>query len=466
MKRVRPVLLLVGVLSLLVIPTSEKSLYAATSTDDTLSKEAAFICNCSFTESARNNGDVQNSADAYGALNVDRIYQRGPDWVPTGESCMGVIGLMAAAAHLKQFGYDTTRYETVLDRFFHTWIVARQEPIQTDANSAEFGGCFQRVYYTPSGQRQRQDPVNAGVTGQMVSAMWKYYEFNVAIGKVGAANDWLQKGWPVANQAGQFLLRNYDARYHLVRSSARSSDLWVTDSAYAAMALQCLNRWAAAIQQDRTFDHVAEIQAITAGLTALKDNGAARGFFRYRESAGQSFRPTYGDQIDQLCFLPYEIDVLDPSDPFARQISDWWTNGSNGIQMTVQTADAADWRNFGTHLRHYFAANPENDNLYPGAGLQLAKVEWKYAHATGDPVMLDRARRRLEWARSPTCSNLWLGSSGLMEANVPNGVVDWRDSKSYAHKADTWERFVDTSANFIEVVLMVEAGIDTKLVPN
>src|SRR5437667_8470221 len=218
MKKIRPVLLLAGALSLLVFRPSQHPLHAATWTDDALLKEAEFICDCSFTEDARNNREVAETDDAYGALNVDRIYQRGPDWVPTGESCMGVIGLMAAAAHLKQSGFDTTRYERVLDRFFHTWVVARQEPLDTDSLSADYGGCFQRVYYTVGGQRQKQDPANAGVTGQLVSAMWKYYEFNVAVGNAGAANDWLQEGWPIARQAGKFLLRNYVSRYHLVQS--------------------------------------------------------------------------------------------------------------------------------------------------------------------------------------------------------------------------------------------------------
>src|SRR5262249_15576996 len=111
MKIYRAVLLLVGVLSVLVTRPTEPPLHAATVTADTLLKEADFICDCSFTEYARNNRDAQATDDAYGALNVDRIYQRGPDWVQTGESCMGVIGLMAAAAHLKQSGYDTTRFE-------------------------------------------------------------------------------------------------------------------------------------------------------------------------------------------------------------------------------------------------------------------------------------------------------------------------------------------------------------------
>jgi hypothetical protein len=466
MKKVRPVLLLAGVLSVLLLHAFEPPLHAASLADDTLQKEADFICDCSFTEDARNHQGILPSANAYGALNVDRIYQRGPDWVPTGESCMGVIGLMAAAAHLNQSGYDTARYERVLDRFFHQWVVARQEPFDTDPQSPDRGGCFQRVYYTVAGQRQREDPANAGVTGQMIAAMWKYYEFNVAIGNNSAANDWLQEGWPIASQAGEFLLRNYDSRSHLVRSNSASRNLWITDSAYAAMAFLCLDRWAAASSRSDASAHTAMVQAIGAGLKGLEDNSSRKGFFRYRDGADPSLRPSYGDQIDQLCFLPYEVDVLDPGDPFARQISEWWTYGSDGIQMTVQSGDPTDWRNFGTHLRHYFQANPENDNLYPGAGLQLAKMEWKYGHATGDPVMLDRARQRLEWARSPVGSNLWLGGSGLSEANVPNGVVDWRDSDDYTHKAEDWARFVDTSANFIEVTLMVEDGIDTKLVPN
>src|SRR5437016_5717924 len=139
MKRVRPVLMLAGALSLLVFRPSALPLHAATPVDDALLKEAEFICDCSFTEDARNNRGIAETNDAYGALNVDRIYQRGPDWVPTGESCMGVIGLMAAAAHLKQSGFDTTRYERVLDRFFHHWVVAGQEPIETSPQSPDHG---------------------------------------------------------------------------------------------------------------------------------------------------------------------------------------------------------------------------------------------------------------------------------------------------------------------------------------
>src|SRR6266852_4112315 len=144
MKRVPLVSLVAGAVCCLFLLPAQRSLHAAAPADDALLKEADFISDCSFTEVAQNHHVVQPAVDAYGALNVDRIYQRGADWVPPGESCMGVIGLMAAAAHLKQSGFDTTRYERVLDRFFHTWVVARQEPIDTDPQSADHGGCFQR----------------------------------------------------------------------------------------------------------------------------------------------------------------------------------------------------------------------------------------------------------------------------------------------------------------------------------
>ena len=134
--------------------------------------------------------------------------------------------------------------------------------------------------------------------------------------------------------------------------------------------------------------------------------------------------------------------------------------------MTYLTADSSDWRNYGTRYRYSFSPAPENNNLYPGPGLQLAKVEWKYARKTGDTVTLDRARKRFDWARSASYSNLWLGSGGTQEANVPNGLVDWRDATNYSHKADNWARFVDTSAYFIEVTLMLEYGVDTRYVPN
>src|SRR5213596_2291857 len=69
----------------------------ATWAEDALMRESGYIVNCSFTEFAVNHSAVQTTDDAYGAINVDRVYQAGPDWVNPGESAMAAIGLMAAA---------------------------------------------------------------------------------------------------------------------------------------------------------------------------------------------------------------------------------------------------------------------------------------------------------------------------------------------------------------------------------
>jgi hypothetical protein len=124
-----------------------------------------------------------------------------------------------------------------------------------------------------------------------------------------------------------------------------------------------------------------------------------------------------------------------------------------------------DWRYFGTHWNWYFAGAPENDRLYPGPGFQLAKLEWKIGAAAGDPLYLTRSRRRLDWGRRLEYSALWWFLTGEQEASAGNGFVDWRDATDYSKTGETWSRFIDTSAYFIEVLLMHEAGIDTDYNP-
>jgi hypothetical protein len=435
-----------------------------------LLKEADYIVNCSFTELTRNNHGIRASDDAYGAINVNRIYQRGPDWVRPGDAAMGVIGLMAAAIQLRKLGVDTTRCDQMLDHFFREWLLTRQQAINRNPHHPDRGGFYQRVYYVPDGRYAKHDTTNSGVTGQMLAAMWKYDEYLRATGRPWSARRWLRQAWPLARDAGDFLRRSYDIPHHLMRSDTAGVDLWLSDSTYAAMALRCLDRWAATIRQPRPFDYRAVARRMSLAIWEMRDTGEKRDFFRYRDGHRAESPPTYGDRIDQVCFLPFEADVLDPGKRFARQISDWWTSGSEGIRMTYPAADARDWRYYGTHWWHVFAGPDENrranNNLYPGPGLQLAKVEWKHARRTGDRVTMERARRRLEWARSQSYSALWLGATGSREADVPNGLVDWRNETHYKEKADDWARFVDTSAYFIEVVLMIEYGVDTKYVPN
>jgi hypothetical protein len=435
-----------------------------------LVKESDYIVNCSFTELTRNNRGVRESDDAYGAINVNRISQRGPDWVRPGDAAMGVIGLMAAATQLRELGVDTTRYDRVLEHFFKEWVLTKKHALNRNPRHPDHGGFYERVYYRPDGRYEKHGVANSGVTGQMIAAMWKYYEYNRAAGRVWSANRWLREAWPVARDGGDFLRGTYNFPYHLVRSNSASTDLWASDSVYAAMAFRCLDRWALSLWKAKPFDYRSVARRMGQALWHMRDTGTKRNFYRYRDGRSAPYRATYGDRIDQICFLPFEADVLDPGKQFARQISDWWTNGSDGIRMTYPAAGPRDWRYYGTHWWHLFDGTAENrqvnNNLYPGPGLQLAKVEWKHARRTGDPVTRERARRRLEWARSASYSNLWWGAGGNTEANVPNGLVDWRNAAHYQEKADDWARFVDTSAYFIEVVLMVEYGVDTKYVPN
>ncbi len=407
---------------------------AVTWAEDALLREAGFSVNCSFTEFAVNHSAVQNTDEAYGAINVDRIYTSGPDWVTPGESAMAAIGLMAAARQLKVLGNNLTVYDQVLNRFFETWLLAHKQSVDTNAVDSGYGGICTRVYYNSAGQWQSNANCTTAVSGQMVCAMWKYYEYNLALGNALSASNWLQQSWEIARLAGDFIKRMTNATYKLVRGNASGNDLWVSDSAMSVAALRCLDQWAVTAGKTKSFDYAALADTIAAGLRQLKDNGARKNFFKYR-SSGSGYAPTYGDSIDQLCFLPYEADALDPVDPFCRAVSDWWTTGSGGIDMTYPTATTNDWRSFGTHWHSYFTARPENDYLYPGPGLQLAKVEWKYAQRTGDPVALDRAQKRLQWAAGTNYSRLWFGDTGTTEANVPNGLMDWRNSTNYASTA-------------------------------
>ncbi len=372
---------------------------------------------------------------------------------------------MAAARQLKLLGYSITTYDQVLDRFFHTWLATHKQSVNTNSLDPNFGGIYSRVYYDTTGLWRSNAAPTTAVTGQMLAAMWKYYEYNVSIGNSVVASNWLQQGWDIARSGGDFIRRMTNATYNLVRGNSGGNDLWISDSAMSAAGLRCLDAWAGAAGKIKTFDYGAVANAIVAGLEQLKDNGSRKNFFKYR-SSGSGYSPTYGDSIDQLCFLPYEAEVLDPVEPFCRSISDWWTTGSGGINMTYPVADTNDWRYFGTHWHYYFSPQVENGYLYPGPGLQLAKVEWKYARRTGDPVALDRARKRLQWAAGTNYSKLWFGAGNSTEANVANGLVDWRDSANFVNSAPTWQRFCDTSAYFIELVLMVYFDVNSKYIPN
>jgi hypothetical protein len=434
---------------------------------ESIRKECEYIVDCSFTEDAQNHAEVERADDAYGAINDNRIFERGPDWVRPGEAAVGAIGLMSGAKMLHLVGEDVDAYERVLDGFFRTWILGRQQPVDAEPASPDRGGFFARVHYTADGRWQSSEPTSTAVTGQMLVAMWKYYEYLRDTGHVAEAADWLDAAWGTADRGGRFISRMMSDTWNLVRSNDSRLNLWTSDSAYAAAGLRCLSRWALETANPGAATYAQLVDRLASGMTAMKHRGTTPNFYRYRD-ASEGYAPTYGDSIDQLCFLPYGIDVLDPGEGFCREISDWWTfgssDGSNTVQMTSHPTDAGAWQHFGVHWHFYFDQRPENVRLYPGPGLELAKAEWKHACATGDPTLLTRAGSRLEWVVER--SELWFGHTGESEAGVPNGIVDWRNENAFPDRAEPWFRFVDTSAYFIEAVLMIHCGIGPTYTPD
>ena len=460
---------LVAVLAYIVLGRRAKEVvvppvtYPVPWAQDALAREAGYIVDCSYTQDATNRAGARASADGYGALNDVRIVQVGPDWVRTGEGAVASIGLMAAAAQLHASGQEIGRYDRTLNAYFRVWLSQRRQPVIGDGPDA--GGLAARVYYDGSGGFQRRDAANTSATGMTVVACWKYAEYERALGRPQAAAQWLQAAWPLARGAGEFLRRNVQTPYGLVQENSASRDLWVSNSVAAVCGLRCLGRWAAAVHQTPPTDYDALAGQIVQGIERMRDTGTTPGFFKYRD-AGRAFEPVDGDSQDQLGFLPYEAGSLDAGEPFARQVDDWWTLGGGGVRMTFQTDSPQDWRFYGLHWHHHFSPSADDAYLYPGPDLQLAKVEWKIAQRTGDQRALARAHHRFDWASQARYSALWLGATGTSESDVPNGVLDWRDANDHGHTAETWARFVDTSAYFIEVNLMLNFHRDTQYVPD
>jgi len=412
-----------------------------------------------------NHVGISSDADAYGAINDVRVADRGADWVMPGEGAEGIIALMASVEQMHKMHLPTQRYDAVLDSYFDRWIYKNRQGWDLNPSSPNYGGMASRVYYTPTGHWQRSDGPTSAVTGMMISVMWKRFEYLQATGRQSEAKHWLVAAWPLAKLAGDFISRNYDPSTHMVRGNASPGDLWITDSVLGVVGLRCLEQWSTITGTGEKANYASLAANVVTGIEAMKDSTRWPNFYRYRDRS-HGYAPTYGDCVDQLCFLPYEANVLDCSDVYAKRISDWWTYGGGNVDMTPQISNPKDWRYFGTHWHSFFTDKPENHYLYPGPGLQLAKVEWKYAERTSDATVKDRAIHRLIWASEPQYSNLWLGDSSAAEANVPSGIVDWRDANNYQNTAAGWSRFVDTSSFMIEATLMVCFDRDTKYVPD
>ena len=461
--------------------TERRSNLVASITDNTLtskwginalSRESDYIVNCSYTQYTANHNGISADSDAYGAINDVHINNRGADWVKPGEGAEGVIGLMAAARQMHGMNLPTTTYDAVLDIYFDKWIYKHRQGWQLNPSVPNYGGMADRIYYDSSGRWVRNDGPTTSVTGMMISVMWKRYEYLQSVGREDEAKHWLTASWPLAKLAGDFICRNYDPATQMIHGNSSPGDLWTADSVLGVVGLRCLQQWSTDIGDGTAQSNYRNMaDRVVGGIEQMKDSTKWPNFYRFRDHS-HGYAPSYGDCVDQLCFLPYEADVLDCGHPFAREISDWWTHATragaqaDNMDMTPQIDDPKDWRYFGTHWHLFFADKPENHYLYPGPGLQLAKVEWKYAKRTSDKTLLSRACHRLMWAGQSQYSNLWQGDSPAAADSAASGIVDWRDADNYKNTAQNWARFVDTSSFMIETTLMVCFDKDTKYVPD
>lgn len=438
--------------------------------------ELNYIVNSTYTEESINSKTwkfLQPTDDIYGAINLNRIVPRRngtASWVRPGESAMAAVGMMQGTAYLYNNEVDTSSYDSVIDKFFLTWKLSHQQGQNNDPASPDYGAFMDRIYYSADGSYVDTVPNwKTDVTAQMMIASWKYYEYNVNTDQIPQANDWINDAWSIQQKAADYLVSMYDntpaGAINMLpgNSSEAEYNTWIHFAANAVPALRSASVWAQKIGvPDDDYDRVAN--GLVLGIQSMKDLSRPN-YFKYRPYENGSYGdPTYGDSIDQLTFVPYETGAI-PLDDFAGQISDWWTNGDAEIKMTYENNDSKDWRYFGTHWHYYFDERSENNHLNPGPGFQLAKVEWKYGQAIGGTNYTTRSANRLTWGKELAYSSLWWFLTGEKEAKVPNGFQDWRNATNYSDPAENWARFVDSSAYFIEVLLMNEAGIDTNYNP-
>ncbi len=469
---------LIAVLLGLAPPASEAGAQALPGVVGQLRAELDYLTHSSWTQENPNSSGwrwFDAADDIHGAINDVRVPINAPPnhaaWVEPAIEATAAIGMMQGVRYLHDRGVATAPYAAVLDKLFRVWLLAHRQGQNLDPGSADFGAFMNRVDYDSRGSFATGSPVwKTDVTALVLTACWKYAEFLAATGRGAEADDWVAKAWPIGRNGADYLVRMHDetpaGAIHLLpgNSTEPHYDTWIHFAGYAVPALRAASVWARRVGAPHaSYDRVAA--DLVVGLQAMKDAGPRSLYRRYVPWQGSGYgAPTYGASIDQLTFVAVETGAV-AVDEFAARISDWFTEGEPGLAMTHPTRDPSDWRYFGTHWNWFFAGAPENDRLYPGPGFQLAKLEWKYGVATGDALYVERSRRRLDWGRRLEYSALWWFQTGEEESTTRNGFVDWRDATNYSNRGEDWARFADTSAYFIEVLLMHEAGIDTDYNP-
>lgn len=414
--------------------------------------ELDYITNSSWTDEAWIYRDARHRLQpAYGVINDWRIGDgAGADFVRVGEASMAVIGMIDGVKAIDaQAGVcsnpNRSLHVSVIQSFFWEWLANWRDGSPNSDGS--FPSQFKYDRYGQEVERWQDHSIIA--TAQVLLAMTKFAEWTAANGD----SSFREQYYDMAHRLADFLGARYDGSTRLV---ADNGNAWVGDNAFTAVAWRNFARWADRRGDVATRDWFnASAGAIEGALEGFKDAGSWHSFYRVKHGSGA---PGYDGVFDQLGFVPYETGALPASQSYAGLISDFWTSGSPwGTTLTNQWAG---WTYFGTRWHVYEGLPPGDDlygeqQLYPGPGLQLAKVEWAHYQASGNPVYRLRAQNRLAFARN---SGLWYAAPARDEGGIAAGFNDWRNEFTGMAQPQDYKRFIDTSAYFIQAIAMIELG--------
>jgi hypothetical protein len=403
---------------------------------------------------------------AYGAINDWRITAdpgavsttNGAESVHVGTAALAAIGLMEGMKVLEETEncpqLNREAYRQVVDAFFQDYLprlIPAFAPVEGDAGTGDggvpepFTAFPAELKYNHAGaQVSATGTASAAATAQVVIAMTRYVE-------LPDTDTYRNYYLDMATEILDTLVDQIDDTTKLVTGPAGAS---VEDNAFAAVALRNTALWARSLGRTGlglSYDrHAAAIEEALQTFKDTTDN--QENFLRLRTAGGPA---GYAGTLDLSGIAPYYSEAVTLAESFAPDVSTFWTDGTAWTTKLTNTT-AGDYY-YGTKRRVIEAsANADEQRLFASAGLRLARVEWNLSKITRDPAHEQRARDRFNFVRE--VSGLWYGAGeGTSEGGIAGGILEWK-SELNGEFAPTKRRFVDTSADFIALVAMVDLG--------
>jgi hypothetical protein len=393
---------------------------------DAVTLEANYLLKCQIQDTAYGEEDR-------GCFN-DVIPGSGPSWVVPRENGTAILGLIEAYQDRGLEAYKTSVLRAA------AYLRQRQEE---DGSWCEN---YNEVSDTRTGLNK--SPSHAG------SVVMAWYKMHMT--GWDASNEY----YAAAKKAVQYIMacvdnkpgaqnglagagKEYGSGYadsDTVGSYRWSDWSWVSDNCYSYIALMCMKKWAAA-SDDAAFSEMCNRYAYSmlTGINTHLKKSDTPGWYRVVGGNGETVSESA--KIDALCYYPQKYDLPVP-EYGAEDLGVWIVNN---LQLTSGSDDdsTAPEAGFGAfRWGDVDSAHPEYaDRLSQG----FAQEAWlALVDTAGDAAYMARlrAKRWWEYYRNAGATQLWDTANG--------GIRDWYDP-SDGSLAETWERFIDTSANCIFV---------------